>query len=226
MDPTLGTVGGAYNLEPLSPSGRRYGTTAEAAMTPRHICNGKRDNREGSKSHDQPATANKHQLHDHEPRPSTMSSGPLFSNTCSSDDSYANIPEWQRDLLDLEAGCASWIDTRQARPLSWLKSSLFPSALEKKARNPSDSSSVTYDIRGTNHLNGFLRRVLAFLLYCVLLISWRHRLGIVCDNTDGSSVDSPSGAGVINTSRSMVLIWAEALVTTGAAFLIAQGYYR
>lgn len=224
MDEFAG-IGVPYALEPLSSPGQRYYAIMESTMPARdmyspHIA--PQDTRRLYKSSNQPNS-----IPEHNPRSITGTFRDTMYGTATSSGmgSHHIMPEWQRDHLDLEAGCTPWIDIRQTRSLSWFSSKLFASDVEKKARNPAHCTSADFDVRGGRHLLGFCWRFPFFLLYCFFIVAFRKRFGILCNSTDGSWVDNPGGSpGTNSPSKSTLLIWAEGMIAMGASFLIGQGF--
>lgn len=131
----------------------------------------------------------------------------------------SNLPEWQRDLVDLEAACMPWQGPRRYRFLGLPKISFFRSKVEIKARNPANCQVIDYNVPRKNKLLNFVCRIFGFLVFCFLFASFHQQLGISCATLSTTS-DQSSEMG-----RSLLFLWAETLVTTGACFLIAQGYF-
>ncbi len=137
---------------------------------------------------------------------------------------FSNIPEWHRDLIDLEAACMPWHESKGYRFVGQPKASLFRSKVELKARNPADCQVIGYDVRVQNKLLGFIWRILGFLVFCFVIVALHHRFEISCTGSL-SSANGPTSHEGSALGRSLLLIWSETLVTTGACFLIAQGYF-
>lgn len=137
---------------------------------------------------------------------------------------YSNIPEWQRDLIDLEAACMPWPESKGYRFIGPPKVNLFRSKVELKARNPADCQVIGYDVRIQNRLLSFIWRIVGFFILCFVVVALHHRFEIPCTGSLASTNGAISHEGS-RLGRSLFLIWSETLVTTGACFLIAQGYF-
>lgn len=138
--------------------------------------------------------------------------------------SLPRIPYWQQDAIDLEAGCVPWAYARDSRPVKWPPRSWLSSRLERKAREPAACDAIDYDMRPRSPMLGFLVRLLLFFLYCLFLSLHHHKLGLQCATDDTSTLEEPEHLSQ-QPDKSLALLWAETLVTTGACFLLAQGYY-
>ncbi|KAM4064504.1 hypothetical protein HRG_005131 [Hirsutella rhossiliensis] len=141
------------------------------------------------------------------------------------------IPTWQQDALAFETGtgCGPWTYGADNRPFPWLPWTLFGSNLEHKARNPAACDAIGYQIRPPSLIYAFLRRFLGFFMLCFLISLFHRQLeskGLYCRGAVGRPEprmdDSFRKPEVDNT---LVKLWAETLITTGACFLLAQGLY-
>ncbi|PHH63189.1 hypothetical protein CDD81_6240 [Ophiocordyceps australis] len=148
--------------------------------------------------------------------------------------SYA-LPNWRQDALayDIEAGCDPWSYGRDGRAFTWLPWSMFGSRIDRKIRNPAACDYINYDWRAPGYLVGFIRRFVGFFIYC-WIVSLMHRklesYGIKCDPTSmalppDADKDVPAQGEDDTRQDSLAYIWAQTVVTTGACFLLAQGYY-
>lgn len=160
----------------------------------------------------------------------SLSADELCSRTTSSSEqssvshSYQSS-YWKDDVFDLEAGCVPWTYARDDRLFSWLPATLFGSKMEQKARNPGSCDSIGYGIRSESPLVGFAWRFSFFFIYCWMISAFHPQLGLSCTTEVPENPASPNPPSSRYPGRSLALVWAETLVTTGACFLIAQGYY-
>ncbi|QUC16620.1 uncharacterized protein UV8b_00861 [Ustilaginoidea virens] len=147
--------------------------------------------------------------------PSPNSSSPFLNS------SYFSS-HWLDDALDLEAGCVSWTSNHDGRLLSWLPSALFGSRIEEKLRNPGSCDSIGYSVKPGSAGYSFAWRFAAFFMFCYFISAYHERLGLQCGQLRFDVTQKqtrPSG------DKSMTLLWSEAIITTGAAFLLTQGYF-
>lgn len=87
--------------------------------------------------------------------------------------------------------------------------------------------------RPPSPIKGFICRFLLFFAYCGAISLFNRRLrriGIYCGHSQSESFFGPNPVEDVEgpseePSESLAILWAETLVTTGACFLLAQGYY-
>lgn len=98
--------------------------------------------------------------------------------------------------------------------------------LEQKARSPTSSEAIGYDVR-VSYVRGFLVRIVLFFVYCLLVSLFHTSLGLQCGvpdplfpNTSGHASLS-SGDGERDTGN---LSWMKLIVCSSLFYMIAQGY--
>lgn len=168
---------------------------------------------------DDQASACGHKLH-----PRTSIAGP--------EPAFADCPGFSQSSgsIDIEAACNPWSRIADDRRPRWPRWSLFGSNLEYQVRNPTARGAISFNIRHAYALPGFLLRWLLFAVYC-LLIAFNYERFAFLRWFESSVVERgshESGPALIKNARpenSMMLVWAETLLGTGACFLLAQGYF-
>ena len=156
---------------------------------------------------------------------------PPFQLGASSPEAFCSKSSYNVDEIDVEAACDAWTHVPDERVPPWLRWRPFGSKLQQKARNPSARGVISYSIRNGFIWKGFLLRWAFFLVYCVFISSYHDKLGLRCGvrgnlGVDDTTVDeNPVEVGEAELGGSLLLMWAETLLGTGACFLLAQGYF-
>lgn len=122
------------------------------------------------------------------------------------------MPPWRQADLGAEHFFSRWTP--------------FRSDVKYNVRNPADLDVSVYSPRPPRILYVFLRHFLAFFACCYLISLFHNHLeslGLRCHEIP-ADVDE-IGNRESQEQSSFIHVWAEPILTTGACFLIAQGYY-